>query len=74
MSTISLNGQVLLELLEFIAPDHETDKDQLETEFCLFEKTEPFEASDGSMMKPGVYAYLTEYPEEGIYGPLGEPE
>ncbi len=74
MSTITLNGHALLDLLEFVAPDHATDKEQLETEFCLLEKTEPFESSDGTMMKPGVYAYLIDCPEEGIYGPLGEQE
>lgn len=73
MSSISLDGHALLDLLEFIAPDRETDQEQLETEVCLFEKAEPFKVADGSMAKPGVYAYLVDYPDEGIYGPLGEP-
>ncbi len=72
--SIALNGHALLELLEFVAPDHTTDQEQLETEFVLLEKTAPFTAEDGSVMPAGVYAYLVDCPEEGIYGPLGESE
>ena len=74
MNIITLNGHDLLELLALAYPDHETDPEQLDTEVCLFQKREAFEADDGSIIDPGLYAYMAEYPEEGIYRLDGEAE
>lgn len=73
MNTISLNGYALLELLDFINPDREQSPEQLETEVCVFQMDKTFASSEGDIRPPGVYAYLTDYPDEGILGPLGEP-
>ncbi|HGE8241194.1 hypothetical protein LZT27_14645 [Aeromonas veronii] len=71
MSTLS--GKDLLELLDFVSPDREQDPDQLECEVTLFHRDSPFTSTDGEDHPAGLYAYLTEYPEEGIFGPVGGP-
>ena len=70
MRTVTVSGKGLLELVEFACPDHETDRDQQETEIVLLNR-EAFTSTDGEKMPRGVYAYLAEYPEEGLYGPIG---
>lgn len=67
---ITVSAKALLELLDFAAPDRESDADQLDTEITLVGRTEPFTSADGEHCAAGVYAYLTEYPEEGLYGPV----
>lgn len=67
---ITVNAKALLELLEFAAPDHESDEEQLDSKITLIQRTEPFTSTDGEHCAAGVYAYLTEYPEEGLYGPV----
>lgn len=67
---ITLNGNSLIELLDLIAPDRDSDQEQLETEVCLIQMEKPFASSDGDVHKPGLYAYFVEYPGEGLYGPL----
>lgn len=52
-----LTGQQVKDLLEFVAPDG--DADQLETEVTI--GFFGAEAHSG----PGLYAWITEYPEEG---------
>lgn len=69
MSTLS--GKDLLELLDFVSPDREQDPDQLECEVTLFHRGSAFTSTDGEVHPAGLYAYLTEYPEEGIFGPIG---
>ncbi|WP_429169353.1 hypothetical protein [Aeromonas hydrophila] len=71
MSTLS--GKDLLELLDFVSPDREQDPDQLECEVTLFHRDSAFTSTDGEDHPAGLYAYLTEYPEEGIFGPVGGP-
>lgn len=71
---ITLSGKDLIELLDFINPDREQSPEQLETEVCVFQMDKTFASSEGDIRPPGVYAYLTEYPEEGLYGPLGATE
>lgn len=68
---MTLNGKALCELLAFVCPDHERDPGQLETEVTLIQHASPFTSADGERLPAGLYAVLTEYPEEGIYGPLG---
>lgn len=68
--TVTISGKGLLELVDFICPDHETDIEQQETEIVLLNR-EAFTSTDGEEMPSGVYAYLAEYPEEGLYGPIG---
>lgn len=68
--TVTISGKGLLELVDFACPDHETDIEQHETEIVLLNR-EAFTSTDGDEMPRGVYAYLAEYPEEGLYGPVG---
>ncbi|MGT9149796.1 ASCH/PUA domain-containing protein [Aeromonas hydrophila] len=68
--TVTISGKGLLELVDFACPDHETDREQQETEIVLLNR-EAFTSTDGEKMPRGVYAYLAEYPEEGLYGPIG---
>jgi len=67
---ITLSGKDLIELLDYISPDRESEPEQLATEVSVIKMDEPFSSSSG-VRPSGVYAYLTEYPEEGLYGPLG---
>lgn len=67
---ITLSGKQLLDLLDFVSPDRDFDSDQLDCEITLIDKIESFTSTDGEFHDAGVYAYLTEYPEEGIYGPI----
>ncbi|MFM5744438.1 hypothetical protein ACET6W_17290 [Aeromonas veronii] len=68
--TVTISGKGLLELVDFTCPDHETDREQQETEIVLLNR-EAFTSTDGEKMPRGVYAYLAEYQEEGLYGPVG---
>lgn len=71
---ITLNGKDLIELLEFISPDREKEPEQLETEVSIIKMDKTFADGVGDIREPGIYAYLVEYPEEGLYGPLGSVE
>jgi len=68
---ITLSGNDLIELLDFISPDREQDSEQLESEVTIIQKREAFTSLDGEDKSAGLYAFLTEYPEEGLYGPIG---
>lgn len=70
----TLSGKNLLELLDFISPDRDSDPDQLECELTIFHMAEKFTSTDGEDHPAGLYACLTEYPEEGLYGPIGSAE
>ena len=69
---MTLSGKQLIDVLDFLCPDRDTDKEQTESEVTFIEKEEDFISTDGENMKSGVYVYLTDYPEEGLYGPVGE--
>ncbi|AQZ81552.1 MULTISPECIES: hypothetical protein [Acinetobacter calcoaceticus/baumannii complex] len=56
--SITLSGLQLKSLLEFAAPDAESEPEQLETELSI-----AF-LEDGHSGK-GYYFWITEYPEEG---------
>ncbi|VUF54090.1 hypothetical protein [Escherichia phage Fraca] len=71
---ITLSGKDLMELLDYISPDRESDPEQLETEVSVIKMDKTFASSEGDIRPAGVYAYLTEYPEEGLYGPIGSVE
>ncbi|WCH25235.1 hypothetical protein [Aeromonas salmonicida] len=71
---ITLSGKDLVELLDFMSPDREQDPEQLEAEVSIIKLDKLFADGVGDVRPPGVYAYLTEYPEEGLYGPLGTAE
>lgn len=64
---VTLDGRQLLELLDFIAPDRESDPSQLECEatviYCPADKT-PVD-DDGERQPAGLYAYDANYPDEG---------
>jgi hypothetical protein len=66
---ITLDAAQLKEALEFINPDGDSIPEQLETELTFIKK-DKFLSSDGEECKPGIYCFLTEYPDEGLHGPL----
>lgn len=57
---VCLTGHQLLAALDLVAPDRETDPDQLDGEVLLAE----FEQSEN--VEAGLYAWDAEYPEEGV--------
>lgn len=71
MRTFTLNGLQLRDALAFINPDGSNDPDQLETELSFaYLPDGAIREESGKCEKPGMYCWLTEYPEEGVYGPL----
>ncbi len=67
---ITLSAADLVELADFCSPDRDTDPEQLETEIVLFYRR-AFKSTDGDDMPAGVYVHLADYPEEGLFGPVG---
>ncbi|WP_323941631.1 hypothetical protein [Aeromonas caviae] len=67
---ITLSAADLVELADFCSPDRDTDPEQLETEIVLFYR-HAFKSTDGDDMPAGVYVHLADYPEEGVYDPVG---
>lgn len=64
--TINITAKEILELLEYAAPDREKDPEQLETQMTLWTAKEPYkDAETGEERPAGIYAYFSEYPEEG---------
>jgi len=64
----TLTGKQLRELVEFVCPDG--DEDQLETEISIqYIEKEPYKQmiknEENIEFKPGYYAWLSDYPEEG---------
>ncbi|ABN88248.1 hypothetical protein BH02_3794 [Burkholderia pseudomallei] len=55
--SVTLSGAQLLEALDFIAPDRDIDREQLESEVTI-------QYGEGHTGK-GLYCWCTEYPEEG---------
>lgn len=70
INTITLTAKQLREALEFANPDGAEDAEQAETEVTITRRA-AFKTTDGDDMPAGLYVHLTEYPEEGVYGPLG---
>lgn len=68
---MTLSAKQLRDALKFCNPD-EGGSDQMETEVTFFFREENEISNEGDPMPRGVYCYLSEYPEEGCYGPLGE--
>lgn len=66
-----LNGYMLVELLDFIRNNQMQEPKLLDTDICIVNHAIPFEYNGGAL-PPGLYAYLTKYPDEGLFGPLGE--
>lgn len=64
---ITLTAHQLREAAEFGSPDG--DPEQAETELTIQWMPERT-SEDGEPLAAGFYAYYTEYPEEGVYGPL----
>lgn len=67
--SVTLTGNALLEALYFVNPELTGDPDELESEVCL-ERMPERTSEGGETLEAGMYAYLAEYPEEGVYGPL----
>lgn len=70
IGSLTMNAKQLREALEFANPDGPGDAEQAETEVTVTQRA-AFTSSDGDDMPAGLYVHLTEYPEEGVYGPLG---
>lgn len=70
---LTLSLTQMLEALEFAAVDELSDEEKEDTELTFFLKEDDFISDDNEPMSKGIYCYMTEYPEEGIYGPLGKP-
>lgn len=66
---VTLSGNALKEMLSLIAPDG--SEDQLEAEIILVEK-DAFISTDNESMPAGLYVCLADYPDEGLYGPIGQ--
>ena len=70
IGTLTLSAKQLREALEFANPDGAADLDQVETEVTITQRA-AFTSTEGDAMPAGLYVHLTEYPDEGVYGPLG---
>ncbi len=70
IGTLTLNAKQLREALEFVNPDGPEDQDQVEAEVTITQRA-AFTSTDGEEMPAGLYVHLTDYPDEGVYGPLG---
>lgn len=70
IGTITLTAKQMREALEFANPDGEEDAEQAETEVTITRRA-AFKSTDGDDMPAGLYVHLKEYPDEGVYGPLG---
>lgn len=64
---IQMTGNQIKQALSVVAPD--LDEDQLESELTILYKPH-WVNEDGEDMEAGLYALFTEYPEEGLFGPL----
>lgn len=63
---ITLSAAQIQDLMDFMG-----DADP-ETEITITHFPEPWhDKHEGTDEPAGFYAYFTEYPEEGVYGPLG---
>ena len=68
---IILNVKQLRDALDYANPDGPEATDQLDTEISIDFFPERISV-EGKPMPAGFYAWLTEYPDEGVYGPLGD--
>lgn len=64
--SITLTGAQIRNLLELVNPDGDDDEDQLETEATIQWMPERV-SEEGGPMAAGYYAWITEYPEEGVF-------
>ncbi len=67
--SITISAATLKEMLEIAAPDKD-QSEQLETEITLFVRDKEETSVEGDPLPAGVYFYISEYPEEGCYGPF----
>ncbi len=67
---VYLNGYQLREALAFIAPDADSDPEQLESEVVI-QHLPARVSTEGEPMEAGYYAWLSDHPEEGCI-PLSE--
>ena len=72
---LMLTGAMLKDLLEFVNPDgldSDDTEDQLDTEVTvMYLNADLAPWYEGVQSPAGFYAYITDYPDEGTYGPLG---
>ena len=70
IGSLTLTAKQLREALVFANPDGSEDTDQAEIEVTITRRM-AFKSTDGEAMPAGLYVHLTEYPDEGVFGPLG---
>lgn len=68
IGSLTLTAQQLREALVFANPD---GTDEAETEVTITHRM-AFKSTDGDEMSEGLYVHFTEYPDEGVFGPLGQ--
>jgi hypothetical protein len=68
---ITLTARQLRDALDFANPDGPEDLAQMDTEVTIVQR-EAWVSGEGEKMLAGLYAYITDYPEEGVCGPLGQ--
>jgi hypothetical protein len=74
IKSITLSGKQLLDALSMIigSPSRaDLTPEELETEINIT-KMEAWHDKEEGEQPAGLYASLEEYPEEGLYGPLGD--
>lgn len=68
--SVTLTAAMLREALEYANPDYPDDKEQEETEVVI-EWMPERTSVENEIMPAGYYLYYSDYPEEGVIGPLG---
>lgn len=71
--TMTLNGYQLRDALEFIAPDGDADQMEMEVTIANLPADKSPLDDDNQRMAAGMYAWITDYPEEGCIPLLEEP-
>lgn len=71
---IVLTARKLKAALEFANPDGPRDPDQLDTEISIRFMAGPRDMDTGKRCASGLYAWFTEYPEEGCIPLFDAPE
>lgn len=68
---LTLTGKELVDLVNFTCPDYHSDPDQLNTGVVLQYHEATPATPEVEAQAAGIYVSLSEYPEEGAYGPVG---
>lgn len=72
--TMTLNGYQLKDALGFIAPDDTAEQLEMDVSIAILPSDKAPLDDDNKRMPAGVYAWITDYPEEGCIPLLEEPK